>query len=97
MYFFTIPKLKYVNGSRPNREARKGFWRASTGKQIKDYGGHPIGYKMLLNYRGNIDKRKNTDWLMHEYTINPSGSKKVFIRIYACITLLYHHLLDQFF
>ena len=85
MYFFTKNKLKYENGSRPTRQARDGFWRASTRKiPIKDDNGHEIGHKMLLNYRINADKKRNTGWLMYEYTI-PSNAKKVFTLIQSCI------------
>lgn len=82
MYFFNKNKLKYANGSRPSRKARDGFWKASTTKTlIKDGGGKEIGLKMLLNYRNNSDRNKNTDWLMYEYTIG-SDSTKVFLLYY---------------
>ncbi|GMN38965.1 hypothetical protein TIFTF001_008187 [Ficus carica] len=77
MYFFTRNKLKYENGNRPTRGTCDGFWRASTRKiSIKDDNGREIGHKMMLNYRINSDKNRNTKWLMYEYTI-PSNSKKM--------------------
>ncbi|GMN29473.1 hypothetical protein TIFTF001_041321, partial [Ficus carica] len=75
MYFFTRTKLKYANGSRPNREAPGGTWRASTSKiPIRGGNGRKIGDKMMLVYH-KTEKKQKTDWLMHEYTI-PSNSKK---------------------
>ena len=78
MYFFTKNKPKHENGSRPTRKVRDGFWRASTNMIIQDDNGHKIGRKMLLNYRVDTDKKRNTYWLMYEYTIS-SNSDKVFI------------------
>ncbi|GMN38988.1 hypothetical protein TIFTF001_008219 [Ficus carica] len=77
MYFFTRNKLKYENGNRPTCGTCDGFWRASTRKiPIKDDNRREIGHKMMLNYRINFDKNRNTKWLMYEYTI-PSNSKKM--------------------
>ncbi|GMN38966.1 hypothetical protein TIFTF001_008188 [Ficus carica] len=75
MYFFTKNKPKHENGSRPTRKVRDGFWRASTNMIIQDDNGHKIGRKMLLNYRVNTDKKRNTDWLMYEYTISSNSDK----------------------
>ncbi|GMN20657.1 hypothetical protein TIFTF001_043139 [Ficus carica] len=75
MYFFTRTKPKYANGSRPNREAPGGTWRASTSKiPITGGNGRKIGDKMMLVYH-KTEKKQKTDWLMHEYTIS-SNSKK---------------------
>ena len=82
MYFFTRTKPKYANGSRPNREAPGGTWRASTSKiPIRGDNGRKIGDKMMLVYH-KTEKKQKTDWLMHEYTI-PSNSKKVFTCIHV--------------
>lgn len=83
MYFFTKATLKYANGGRRNRETREGLWRDSTSKTpVTDHNGHVIGHKVLLNYRNKTNIKRNTKWLMHEYSI-PSNSDKVFIRVFT--------------
>ncbi|XP_075497449.1 NAC transcription factor 32-like [Primulina tabacum] len=83
MYFFTPRDRKYMNGSRPNRAAGDGFWKATAiGKKICD-NNECIGLKRtLVFYQGKASNGKKTNWIMHEYTINqpprhPTGSMRL--------------------
>ncbi|XP_075490968.1 uncharacterized protein LOC142529339 [Primulina tabacum] len=83
MYFFTPRDRKYMNGSRPNRAAGDGFWKATAiGKKIFD-NNECIGLKRtLVFYQGKASNGKKTNWIMHEYTINqpprhPTGSMRL--------------------
>nr|POF10818.1 nac transcription factor 32 [Quercus suber] len=77
-YFFTPRNRKYQNGSRPNRAAGDGYWKASGADvQIKEKG-VIIGLKKTLNFmRGKPLKGEKTGWIMHEYKINaPAPTKR---------------------
>ncbi|KAA8538432.1 hypothetical protein F0562_028022 [Nyssa sinensis] len=68
-YFFTPRDRKYPNGSRPNRAAGSGYWKATgADKPI----GHPkpVGIKKaLVFYSGKAPKGEKTNWIMHEYRL----------------------------
>ncbi|XP_074566600.1 NAC domain-containing protein 48-like [Curcuma longa] len=78
-YFFSPRDRKYPNGSRPNRAARSGYWKA-TGVD------KPVGSprlvaikKALVFYSGKAPKGVKTDWIMHEYRlahVDHSDAKK---------------------
>ncbi|KAL0369272.1 UNVERIFIED_CONTAM: NAC domain-containing protein 48 [Sesamum calycinum] len=78
-YFFSPRDRKYPNGSRPNRAAGKGYWKATGADK-------PIGHpkpagikKALVFYNGKAPKGEKTDWIMHEYRladVDRSASKK---------------------
>jgi hypothetical protein len=74
LYVFTPTKRKYPNGTRPNRSAGDGFWKATEGnKEIKDTeNGTIIGFKKtLVFYRGKPPKKgEKTNWIMQEYRLN---------------------------
>jgi hypothetical protein len=74
LYVFTPTKRKYPNGTRPDRSAGDGFWKATgANKEIKDSeNGTIIGFKMtLVFYRGKPPKKgENTNWIMQEYRLN---------------------------
>ena len=77
-YFFTSRNRKYQNGSRPNRGAGDGYWKANGADvQIKEKG-VIIGLKKTLNFmRGKPPKGEKTGWIMHEYKINaPAPTKR---------------------
>ncbi|KAK3411296.1 hypothetical protein EUGRSUZ_I00056 [Eucalyptus grandis] len=68
-YFFSPRDRKYPNGSRPNREAGTGFWKATGADK-------PIGRpktlgikKALVFYAAKASKGVKTDWIMHEYRL----------------------------
>ncbi|GAV60647.1 NAM domain-containing protein, partial [Cephalotus follicularis] len=68
-YFFTERERKYPNGSRPNRLAGNGYWKASgTDKNFRN--GDLIGYKRaLVFYEGSPRNSHKTNWIMHEYEL----------------------------
>ncbi|KAJ6735842.1 putative proteinC TRANSCRIPTION FACTOR 56 [Salix viminalis] len=68
-YFFTPRDRKYPNGSRPNRAAGRGYWKATGADK-------PIGQpktvgikKALVFYAGKAPKGEKTNWIMHEYRL----------------------------
>lgn len=90
-YFFSPRDRKYPNGSRPNRVAGSGYWKATGTDKIITTEGRKVGIKKaLVFYVGKAPKGTKTNWIMHEYRlIEPSrknGSSKldewVLCRIY---------------
>ncbi|KAJ0985368.1 hypothetical protein J5N97_003724 [Dioscorea zingiberensis] len=86
-YFFTPRDRKYPNGSRPNRAAGRGYWKATgADKPVSPPGsGRPLGIKKaLVFYSGKAPKGIKTDWIMHEYRLadkNRANSKKGSLRL----------------
>ncbi|XP_057973047.1 NAC domain-containing protein 2-like [Malania oleifera] len=83
-YFFTPRDRKYPNGSRPNRAAGTGYWKATgADKPI----GHPkpVGIKKaLVFYAGKAPRGEKTNWIMHEYRladVDRSARKKNSLRL----------------
>lgn len=81
-YFFSPRDRKYPNGSRPNRVAGSGYWKATGTDKIITTDGRKVGIKKaLVFYVGKAPKGTKTNWIMHEYRlIEPSrknGSSKV--------------------
>lgn len=71
-YFFTPRDRKYPNGSRPNRSAGRGYWKATgADKPISPKGcTRPLGIKKaLVFYHGKAPRGIKTDWIMHEYRL----------------------------
>ncbi|KQK10307.1 NAC domain-containing protein 68 [Brachypodium distachyon] len=72
-YFFTPRDRKYPNGSRPNRAAGSGYWKATgADKPVspKGSGGRTVGIKKaLVFYSGRAPRGVKTDWIMHEYRL----------------------------
>ncbi|KAJ6685382.1 putative proteinC DOMAIN-CONTAINING PROTEIN 2-LIKE [Salix purpurea] len=83
-YFFTPRDRKYPNGSRPNRAAGRGYWKATGADK-------PIGQpktvgikKALVFYAGKAPKGEKTNWIMHEYRladVDRSARKKNSLRL----------------
>ncbi|WOL11626.1 NAC domain-containing protein [Canna indica] len=71
-YFFNLREAKYPSGSRSNRAARSGYWKA-TGKEKQiacSRLGQVVGMKkVLVFYRGKPPSETRTDWVMHEYRL----------------------------
>lgn len=68
-YFFTPRDRKYPNGSRPNRAAGAGYWKA-TGADKPVGAPKPIAIKKaLVFYSGKAPKGEKTNWIMHEYRL----------------------------
>ena len=71
-YFFSPRDRKYPNGSRPNRAAGTGYWKATgTDKPIlASNGSQCVGVKKaLVFYKGRAPKGIKTDWTMLEYRL----------------------------
>lgn len=70
-YFFSPRDRKYPNGSRPNRMAGSGYWKATgTDKVIMGSGKNKLGIKKaLVFYVGKAPKGSKTNWIMHEYRL----------------------------
>nr|QOE44644.1 NAC transcription factor [Aquilaria sinensis] len=68
-YFFSPRDRKYPNGSRPNRAAGSGYWKA-TGADKPIGQPKPVGIKKaLVFYSGKAPKGEKTNWIMHEYRL----------------------------
>ncbi|WOL14741.1 hypothetical protein Cni_G23522 [Canna indica] len=86
-YFFTPRDRKYPNGSRPNRAAGSGYWKATgADKPVAPAGSsRPLAIKKaLVFYHGKAPRGVKTDWIMHEYRLadtNRSPSKKGGLRL----------------
>lgn len=86
-YFFSPRDRKYPNGSRPNRAAGTGYWKATGADK-------PVGAaikKALVFYAGKAPKGEKTNWIMHEYRlahVDRSARKKDYSTntLRVCIT-----------
>ncbi|KAH8520166.1 hypothetical protein H0E87_001580 [Populus deltoides] len=85
-YFFTPRNRKYKNGTRPNRAAGGGYWKATGADKGITYekrvieAGNKITYqktlvghrKALVYYAGKPPKGDKTNWIMHEFRLDDS-------------------------
>jgi hypothetical protein len=75
-YFFSPRDRKYPNGSRPNRVAGSGYWKATGTDKIITTEGRKVGIKKaLVFYVGKAPKGIKTNWIMHEYRLSESTRK----------------------
>ncbi|XP_031505438.1 NAC domain-containing protein JA2-like [Nymphaea colorata] len=78
-YFFTPRDRKYPNGSRPNRSAGSGFWKATGTDKTITSGGQKVGVKKsLVFYIGKPSNGSKTNWIMHEYKVHLAGENDSF-------------------
>ncbi|KAL5839469.1 hypothetical protein ACOSQ4_012077 [Xanthoceras sorbifolium] len=71
-FFFSPRDRKYPNGTRPNRAAASGYWKATgTDKPILSSGGSQcLGVKKtLVFYQGRPPRGTKTSWMMLEYKL----------------------------
>ncbi|KAL3637874.1 hypothetical protein CASFOL_018322 [Castilleja foliolosa] len=83
-YFFSPRDRKYPNGSRPNRTAGSGYWKATGADK-------PVGKpktlgikKALVFYAGKAPKGVKTNWIMHEYrlaNVDRSAGKRTNLKL----------------
>ncbi|CAL5089433.1 unnamed protein product [Urochloa decumbens] len=74
-YFFTPRDRKYPNGSRPNRAAGDGYWKATGADKPIQHKGRTLGIKKaLVFYHGKPPRGVKTEWIMHEYRLADSGA-----------------------
>ncbi|CAK7331062.1 unnamed protein product [Dovyalis caffra] len=70
-YFFTRRDRKYKNGTRPNRAAGDGYWKASGADKRITYDKAVVGFrKALVYYTGKAPRGDKTNWIMHEFRLN---------------------------
>ncbi|KAL3815125.1 hypothetical protein ACJIZ3_016393 [Penstemon smallii] len=70
-YFFTPRDRKYRNGTRPNRAADNGFWKATGADKPILHNGEVVGKKKtLVFYNGKPPNGKKTNWIMHEFKVD---------------------------
>ncbi|KAJ8764687.1 hypothetical protein K2173_007775 [Erythroxylum novogranatense] len=75
-YFFSPRDRKYPNGSRPNRVAGSGYWKATGTDKIITTEERKVGIKKaLVFYVGKAPKGTKTNWIMHEYRLLDSSRK----------------------
>ncbi|XP_020208087.1 NAC domain-containing protein 72 [Cajanus cajan] len=75
-YFFSPRDRKYPNGSRPNRVAGSGYWKATGTDKVITNEGRKVGIKKaLVFYVGKAPKGSKTNWIMHEYRLLDSSRK----------------------
>ncbi|XP_027063418.1 NAC domain-containing protein JA2L [Coffea arabica] len=75
-YFFSPRDRKYPNGSRPNRVAGSGYWKATGTDKVITTEGRKVGIKKaLVFYVGKAPKGTKTNWIMHEYRLSEPQRK----------------------
>ncbi|CAN6213563.1 unnamed protein product [Urochloa humidicola] len=76
-YFFTPRDRKYPNGSRPNRAAGDGYWKATGADKPIAHKGRTLGIKKaLVFYHGKPPRGVKTEWIMHEYRLADAGGAR---------------------
>ncbi|KAL3752957.1 hypothetical protein ACJRO7_000366 [Eucalyptus globulus] len=75
LFLFCRVKRKYSNSKRSDRTTEAGYWKV-TGKEraiTSEDTNEPIGIKKtLVFYTGRVPKGKRTNWVSHEYQLNPN-------------------------
>nr|XP_043627756.1 NAC domain-containing protein JA2L-like [Erigeron canadensis] len=75
-YFFSPRDRKYPNGTRPNRVAGSGYWKATGTDKVIMSQGKKVGIKKaLVFYVGKAPRGSKTNWIMHEYRLSESPKK----------------------
>ncbi|PKA65812.1 NAC domain-containing protein 100 [Apostasia shenzhenica] len=77
-YYFSIKDRKYPTGVRTNRATKAGYWK-TTGKDKEIYDSthrfELIGMKKtLVFYKGRAPRGEKTNWVMHEYRLQPKSN-----------------------
>ncbi|CAL0310236.1 unnamed protein product [Lupinus luteus] len=71
-YFYTQRDRKYATGLRTNRATASGYWKATGKDRSIKLKGTLVGMrKTLVFYQGRAPKGTKTEWVMHEFRIEP--------------------------
>ncbi|MED6119384.1 hypothetical protein PIB30_011449 [Stylosanthes scabra] len=71
-YFYTQRDRKYATGLRTNRATASGYWKATGKDRAILRKGTLVGMrKTLVFYQGRAPKGRKTEWVMHEFRIEP--------------------------
>ncbi|CAD6266961.1 unnamed protein product [Miscanthus lutarioriparius] len=72
-YFFSLKDRKYATGQRTNRATVSGYWKATGKDRVVARRGALVGMrKTLVFYQGRAPKGRKTEWVMHEYRMEPA-------------------------
>ncbi|KZV39521.1 hypothetical protein F511_37262 [Dorcoceras hygrometricum] len=67
-YFFSSRERKYANGSRPDRAAGNGYWKANAADKKIHQNAELVGTRKCLDfYEGRPPNGRKTKWIMHEF------------------------------
>ncbi|XXG46159.1 hypothetical protein AAC387_Pa02g1074 [Persea americana] len=78
-FFFTPRDRKYKNGSRPNRAAGRGYWKATGADKPINSDCKTVGFrKALVFYIGKPPKGKKTNWIMYEFRVKEGVFEGIF-------------------
>lgn len=81
-YFFSPRDRKYPNGTRPNRVASSGYWKATGTDKVIMSEGRKVGIKKaLVFYVGKAPRGSKTNWIMHEYRLSEPPKKSHSLRL----------------
>jgi len=79
-YFFNLRDRKYATGQRTNRATASGYWKATGKDRAVVAGGEDAAVvgmrKTLVFYRGRAPKGSKTEWVMHEFRLEPPPSQE---------------------
>lgn len=76
-YFFTPRERKYCNGTRPNRAAGTGYWKATGADKQIPHENQVIGVrKALVFYEGKAPNGEKMNWIMQEFRVNAQPREK---------------------
>ncbi|KAL1349777.1 hypothetical protein HN51_026264 [Arachis hypogaea] len=71
-YFYTQRDRKYATGLRTNRATASGYWKATGKDRPILRKGSLVGMrKTLVFYQGRAPKGRKTEWVMHEFRVEP--------------------------
>ncbi|XP_030487126.2 NAC domain-containing protein 89 [Cannabis sativa] len=75
-WFFCPRDYKYNNSRRSNRTTKSGYWKITgKGQKIKSINGVIIGGKRILVFHRSPCPGQGTEWVMHEYHLEPENPK----------------------
>ncbi|WVZ94625.1 hypothetical protein U9M48_040494 [Paspalum notatum var. saurae] len=74
-YFFNLRDRKYATGPRTNRATCSGYWKATGKDRAVVADAAVVGMrKTLVFYRGRAPKGRKTEWVMHEFRLDPPAA-----------------------